>query len=283
MSEPDSSAVPHTAAGSHAAAVPSAVPPAASRPVHYERRGAAAVITIDRQHRRNAVDGPTAAALHEAYLRFEDEDDARVLVLMGAGGVSFCAGADLKATDTMVERLMSAEGPMGFTRLTPSKPTIAAISGFCLAGGLELALWCDLRIATEGSTLGYPERRWGVPLIDGGTQRLPRIVGLGRALDLILTGRMVDAQEALSMGLVTELVAPGAHLERALALAEGLARFPQRTMLADRRAAIEGLGMPLADALALEAQAGPEVFEDGARGAARFTAGEGRGGAGAGA
>jgi enoyl-CoA hydratase len=251
-------------------------------PVRYERSGAAALITIDRQHRRNAVDGPTAAALHEAYLHFE-ADDARVLVLTGAGGVSFCAGADLKATETMAPRLMSAEGPMGFTRLTPSKPTIAAISGFCLAGGLEIALWCDLRIATEGSTLGYPERRWGVPLIDGGTQRLPRIVGLGRALDLILTGRLIDAQEALAMGLLTELVAPGTHLDRALALAEGLARFPQRTMLADRRAAIEGLGMPLADALALEAKAGPEVFEDGARGAARFAAGEGRGGAGAGA
>ncbi|MGO9319974.1 MAG: crotonase/enoyl-CoA hydratase family protein [Solirubrobacteraceae bacterium] len=251
--------------------------------VSYERRGAAAIITIDRQHRRNAVDGFTAAALHEAYLRFEADNDARVLVLTGAGGVSFCAGADLKATDTMVARLMSEEGPMGFTRLTPSKPTIAAISGFCLAGGLELALWCDLRIATEGSKLGYPERRWGVPLIDGGTQRLPRIVGLGRALDLILTGRMIDAQEALSMGLVTEVVPPGAHLARALALAEGLARFPQRTMLADRRAAIEGFGMPLADALALEAKAGPEVFDDGARGAARFAAGEGRGGAGAGA
>jgi enoyl-CoA hydratase len=197
--------------------------------------------------------------------------------------VSFCAGADLKATDTMAPRLMSAEGPMGFTRLTSSKPTIAAISGFCLAGGLEIALWCDLRIATEDSTLGYPERRWGVPLIDGGTQRLPRIVGLGRALDLILTGRMINAHEALAMGLLTEVVAPGTHLERALALADGLARFPQRTMLADRRAAIEGLGMGLADALALEAAAGPGVFEDGARGAARFAAGEGRGGAGAGA
>jgi enoyl-CoA hydratase len=257
--------------------------PSGSDAVRYERREAAAVITIDRQHRRNAVDGDTAAALHEAYLRFEADEDARVLVLTGAGDVSFCAGADLKATDTMVSRLMSAEGPMGFTRLTPSKPTIAAISGFCLAGGLEIALWCDLRIVTEDSKLGYPERRWGVPLIDGGTQRLPRMVGLGRALDLILTGRIVDAQEALAMGLVTEVVAPGAHLERALALAEGLARFPQRTMLADRRAAIEGLGMPLADALALEAKHGPEVFEDGARGAARFAAGEGRGGAGAGA
>jgi enoyl-CoA hydratase len=258
----------------------SAVEPEA---VRYERVGAAALITIDRPHRRNAVDGPTAAALHEAYLRFEADEHARVLVLTGAGDVSFCAGADLKATETMAPRLLSAEGPMGFTRLTASKPTIAAISGFCLAGGLEIALWCDLRIATEGSTLGYPERRWGVPLIDGGTQRLPRIVGLGRALDLILTGRMIDAHEALAMGLLTEVVAPGAHLERALALAEGLARFPQRTMLADRRAAIEGLGMPLADALAMEAAAGPDVFEEGARGAARFAAGEGRGGAGAGA
>jgi enoyl-CoA hydratase len=252
-------------------------------PVSYERRGSAALITIDRQERRNAVDGPTAAALHEAYLRFEADEAARVLVLTGAGGVAFCAGADLKATDTFVERLELPEGPMGFTRLTASKPTIAAICGFCLAGGLELALWCDLRIATEGSTLGYPERRWGVPLIDGGTQRLPRVVGLGRALDLILSGRMIDAQEALAMGLVNEVVAPGAHLVRALALAEGLARFPQRTMLADRRAAIEGFGMPLADALALEAAAGPEVFADGARGAERFAAGEGRGGAGAGA
>jgi len=251
--------------------------------VHYQRTGAAALVTIDRQHRRNAVDGITAAALHEAYLRFEADETARVLVLTGAGGVSFCAGADLKATDTFRERLMVAEGPMGFTRLTASKPTIAAISGFCLAGGLELALWCDLRIATETSTFGCPERRWGVPLIDGGTQRLPRIVGLGRALDLILTGRMIGAAEAFSMGLLTEVVAPGAHLERALALAEGLARFPQRTMLADRRAAIEGLGLPLAEGLALEAAAGPEVFEEGARGAARFAAGEGRAGAGAGA
>jgi enoyl-CoA hydratase len=258
-------------------------PPADVEAVQYERRGAAALVTIDRQHRRNAVDGPTAVALHGAYRRFEADDEARVMVLTGAGDVAFCAGADLKATETFVPRLMSEEGPMGFTRLMPSKPTIAAISGFALAGGLELALWCDLRIATEDSTLGYPERRWGVPLIDGGTQRLPRIVGLGRALDLILTGRMIGAEEALAMGMLTEVVAPGAHLQRALALAEGLAGFPQRTMLADRRAAIEGFGMPLEQALALEAKAGPEVFEDGARGAARFAAGEGRGGAGAGA
>jgi enoyl-CoA hydratase len=250
--------------------------------VRYEREGAAAVLTIDRQERRNAVDGPTAVALHEGYLRFESEDDARVLVLTGAGGVSFCAGADLKAIDTFADRLMASGGPMGFTRLTPSKPTIAAISGFALAGGLELALWCDLRIVTEGSVLGFPERRWGVPLTDGGTQRMARVIGLCRALDLILTGRMIDAREALTMGLVTEIVPAGGHLARAIELAQGLAHFPQNTMLADRRAAIEGLGMPLAAGLALEAQAGPEVFMDAVAGAARFAAGEGRGGAGAG-
>jgi enoyl-CoA hydratase len=257
--------------------------PNGAEAVRYERHGPVAVVTIDRQHRRNAVDGPTAAALHEAYLRFEAEDDARVMVLTGAGGVSFCAGADLKEQISFVDRLTSDEGPMGFTRLTPSKPTIAAISGFALAGGLELALWCDLRIATEDSRLGYPERRWGVPLIDGGTQRLPRIVGMGRALDLILTGRILEAREAHAIGMLSELVPTGAHLDRAIELAEGLAGFPQRTMLADRRAAIEGFGLPLAEGLALEAKAGPEVFEDGARGAARFVAGEGRGGAGAGA
>jgi enoyl-CoA hydratase len=250
--------------------------------VRYERVGAAAVLTIDRQHRRNAVDGATAEQLREGFDAFEFDDAARVLILTGAGEVAFCAGADLKAIDSFGSRLEDPAGPLGFTRLTPSKPTIAAIGGWCLAGGMELALWCDLRIASERSTFGFPERRWGVPLIDGGTQRLPRIVGLGRALDLILTGRFVAAEQALAMGLVTEVVPAGQHLERALEIAEGLARFPQRTMLADRRAAIEGLGLPLADGLALEAQAGPEVFADAVAGADRFAGGEGRGGAGAG-
>jgi enoyl-CoA hydratase len=253
-----------------------------SDPVKYERVGAAAVVTIDRPERRNAVDGPTAEALHAAYERFEADEAARVMVLTGAGGVAFCAGADLKAVETYVGRLDLPAGPMGFTRLTPSKPTIAAIDGWCLAGGLELALWCDLRIATEPSTLGFPERRWGVPLIDGGTQRLPRIVGLGRALDLILSGRLVDTSEALAMGLLTEVVPAGQALPRALEMAEGLATFPQETMLADRRAAIEGFGLPLAEGLALEAEAGPAVFADAQAGAARFAGGEGRGGAGAG-
>lgn len=258
-------------------------PAQSSATVRYERRGTAALVTIDREQRRNAVDGPTAVALHEAFERFEAEEDARAMVLTGAGELAFCAGADLKSIDTFADRLQAPEGPMGFTRLTASKPTIAAISGYALAGGLELALWCDLRIATENATLGFPERRWGVPLIDGGTQRLPRVVGLGRALDLILTGRLVSAAEALAMGMVTEVVAEGAHLDRALALAEGLARFPQQTMLADRRAAILGMGMSLRDGLSLEAQAGPDTYAQAVAGAGRFVAGEGRGGEGAGA
>ncbi len=250
--------------------------------VRYERRGSAAILTIDRPERRNAVDGPTAEALAAGYAAFVADDEARVLVLTGAGELAFCAGADLKAIESFAPRLLDPNGPLGFTRLTPPKPTIAAIEGWCLAGGLELALWCDLRIAAAGSTLGFPERRWGVPLIDGGTQRLPRIVGLGRALDLILTGRMVPADEALAMGLLTEIVPRGGAVGRAVEVAEALAAFPQATMLADRRAAIEGLGHPLADGLALEAQAGPEVFGAAVEGAARFAGGAGRGGAGAG-
>jgi enoyl-CoA hydratase len=251
--------------------------------VTYERIGAASVVTIDRQERRNAVDGPTAELLTEAYRRFEADDEARVLVLTGAGGVSFCAGADLKAIETFAPRLDLPDGPLGFTRLTPTKPTIAAIGGWCLAGGLELALWCDLRVASEGSRLGFTERRFGVPLIDGGTQRLPRIVGLGQALDMILTGRIVEAEEAKAMGLLTEVVPDGTHLDRALEIAEALARFPQDTMLADRRASIEGIGLPFSEGMALEARNGPLTFGTAAQGAARFAGGEGRGGQGAGA
>jgi enoyl-CoA hydratase/carnithine racemase len=245
--------------------------------VRYERQGPAAVLTIDRPERRNAVDAATAAGLREGLERFEADEEARVLVLTGAGE-AFCAGADLKALDLDVDH---PGGPMGFTRLTPAKPTIAAIEGWCLAGGLELALWCDLRIATAAATFGCFERRWGVPLIDGGTQRLPRVVGMGRALDLILTGRPVEAEEALSIGLVTEVVAPGRHLERALELAERLSGFPQETMLSDRRAAIEGAGLPLEEGLRLEHRVGREVLDVAARGAARFAGGEGRHGEGA--
>lgn len=240
--------------------------------VRYERRGAAAVLTIDRPARRNAVDAATAEALREGLESFEADDGARVLVLTGAGG-AFCAGADLKAIDLDVDH---PGGPMGFTRLTPSKPTIAAIDGWCLAGGLELAAWCDLRVATPTSTFGCFERRWGVPLIDGGTQRLPRLIGLGPAMDLILTGRAVGAEEAQRIGLVNTVAEPGKHLEQALEIAERLAAFPQETMLSDRRAAIEGFGLPLAEGLELESRLGREVLEVAVRGAARFAAGEGR-------
>jgi enoyl-CoA hydratase len=249
---------------------------AMSGELRYERIGAASVLTIERPERRNAVDAPTAELFRQGLRDFEADDGARVLVLTGAGGQAFCAGADLKAMNLDVTH---PDGPMGPTRLTPSKPAIAAVEGWCLAGGVELALWCDLRIATRDSTFGLFERRWGVPLIDGGTQRLPRIVGMGRALEMILTGRPVEAEEAHRIGLVNEVVEPGRHLDRALELAEQIASFPQETMLSDRRGAIEGYGMPLADGLAHEAALGNQVLDVAARGAARFAGGEGRHGA----
>ncbi|HET9153227.1 MAG TPA: crotonase/enoyl-CoA hydratase family protein [Solirubrobacterales bacterium] len=245
-----------------------------SSEVRYERREAAAVLTIDRPDRRNAIDAAAAAALRQGLDAFEADAEARVLILTGSGE-AFCAGADLKALDLDVD---DPSGPMGFTRLTPSKPTIAAIDGWCLAGGLELALWCDLRVATPRSVFGCFERRWGVPLVDGGTQRLPRVLGMGRALEMILTGRPVEADEAERIGLVNQLVDPGQHLERATDLAERIASFPQETVLSDRRAALEGAGMPLAEGLELERRVGREVLEVAVRGAARFAGGAGRGG-----
>ena len=258
--------------------------------VTYETRGSTAILTINRPERRNAVDTATAGELLTGLRRFEADDDLGVMVLTGAGDQAFCAGADLKAVAAagsipgdVVEAVAGRpEGPMGFTRLTASKPVIAAIGGWCLAGGLELALWCDLRIASRSSRLGYPERRWGVPLIDGGTLRLPRIVGLGRALDLILTGRIIETHEALDWGLLTEVVDDGAHLDRALEIADGLAGFPQTTMLSDRRSAIEGSTLPLAEGLEFEKRVGLESVQTGIEGAARFAGGEGRGGEGAG-
>src|SRR5947209_9680190 len=192
--------------------------------VRYDDRGAVAVVTIDRQHRRNAIDGRTAQALSDALVRFEADDGARVLVLAGAGE-AFCAGADLTAIASLAPRAAGPDGPLGFTRRTATKPTIAAIDGWAVAGGLELALWCDLRIASPRARFGCLERRWGVPLIDGGTWRLPRIVGMGRALDLILTGRVVEPDEALATGLVTAVVAD--PLSHAVSLGERLAEFPQ--------------------------------------------------------
>jgi enoyl-CoA hydratase/carnithine racemase len=245
----------------------------APEPVLYERSGSAAVLTIARPERRNAVDGETAELLRQGFHRFEDDEGARVLVITG-DDVAFCAGADLKALDTLEPT--HPGGPLGFTRLEASKPTIAAVSGWCLAGGVELALWCDLRIATEGTTFGLFERRWGVPLIDGGTQRLPRLIGMGRALELILTGRPVEAEEALRIGLVNEVVPQGQQLERSLELAEQLAGFPQETMLSDRRATIEGAGLTFEEGLRLELVAAAGVMEAARRGAARFAGGEGR-------
>ena len=197
-----------------------------------------------------------------------------MLVLTGSGEQAFCAGADLKAIETLDPD--APGGPLGFTRLASPKPTIAAVSGWCLAGGFELALWCDLRVATEDARFGFAERRWGVPLIDGGTQRLPRIVGEGRALDLVLSGRTVEAAEAHAIGLVTEIVPAGAHVARALEMAEGLAAFPQDTMLSDRRALLERAG------LAREAELGREVLRTAIEGAGRFAGGAGRSGTGTG-
>ena len=243
--------------------------------VRYERVGNAAVITIDRPERRNAIDRATAEALLRAWREFEADSTALVGILTGAGGY-FCAGVDLVALD-LVEQ---PEGWLGHTRPTVSKPTIAAVAGYAVAGGLELALWCDLRVAGAGAVFGCYERRFGVPLADGGTQRLPRVVGLGRALDMILTGRPVDAEEAWRIGLVNRLVPAGSELAEALRLAEALAVFPQETMCSDRRCVYQGLGRPLEEGLAVEAAAARRVLSEAVAGAARFAAGEGRSGAG---
>jgi enoyl-CoA hydratase len=246
-----------------------------------DSRGPVAIVTLDRPDCRNAVDGPTAAHLREVFEAFEADDALRVLVLTGAGG-QFCAGADLKAMAdparrNAVEPSGLAAGPMGPTRMNLSKPAIAAIEGHAVAGGLELALLCDLRVAARGAVLGVFCRRWGVPLIDGGTVRLPRIVGHARALDLILTGRAVGADEALSFGLVNRVVDDGDALEAAVALATEIAAFPQRCLRADRASAIAQWDLPLAEALQQEGARGFDVVAaEGLAGAERFAAGAGR-------
>ena len=249
--------------------------------VTLERADAIATITLHRPECRNAVDGPTAAELRKAFEAFEADDALRVAVLTG-GGAHFCAGADLAAlSDPARRNALSADGggpgPMGPTRIAFSKPLIAAVEGYAVAGGLELALMCDLRVASRSAVFGVFCRRWGVPLIDGGTVRLPRIVGMGRALDMILTGRAVAADEALAMGLANRVVEDGQALAGALALAQQIAAFPQLCVRADRASAYGQWDLPLAEALRREGAAGyPVVYAEALVGAARFAAGAGR-------
>jgi enoyl-CoA hydratase len=249
--------------------------------VHLERDGPVTVVTIDRPERRNAVDAPTAAALAAAFRDFDRDERASVAVLTGAGG-AFCAGADLKAIVAGEPLRVAADGdgPMGPTRLRLSKPVIAAIEGPAVAGGLELALWCDLRVAAEGATLGVLNRRFGVPLIDLGTIRLPRLIGHGRAMDLLLTGRAVGAAEALAMGLVNRVVPDGAARAAAVALAAELAALPQTCLRNDRLSALEQWDLPEPEATANEFRRGLATLGSGetATGAARFVAGQGRSG-----
>jgi len=245
--------------------------------VHVERNGPVWTVVLDRPAVRNAVDRATAAALASAFREFDAAAEASVAVLWGAGG-TFCAGADLHALDNLLDPDLAADAPMGPSRLALSKPVIAAISGHAVAGGLELALWCDLRVVETDAVLGVFCRRWGVPLIDGGTVRLPRVVGLGRALDLILTGRPVAADEALAMGLATRVVAPGEARAAAEALAAELAALPQACLRSDRHSVYDGVGQPLAAGLAREFELGTGTLAGGTE-ADRFRDGAGRGGA----
>ena len=241
-------------------------------------------IVMDRGNRRNAVDGPMAAELRAAFERFEGDETLRVAVLWGAGG-HFCAGADLTAIGDTARRheldpAGGGSGPMGPSRMALCKPLIAAVSGYAVAGGLELALLADLRVVERTATLGVFCRRWGIPLIDGGTVRLPRLVGMGRALDMILTGRPVGADEALAMGLANRVVEPGQARAVSEALAREIAAFPQRCMLADRESAYRQWDLALDEALRQEGAHGvPVVVAEGVTGAAKFVAGVGRHGA----
>jgi enoyl-CoA hydratase len=247
-------------------------------PVNTELIGTTFVVAINRPDVRNAVNGAVAVALADAFRTFEANDDAKVAVLAGEGG-TFCAGADLRAIGTRdANRVRSAgDAPMGPTRMVLSKPVIAAIDGYAVAGGMELALWCDLRIMEEDATLGVFCRRWGVPLIDGGTVRLPRIVGAGRALDLILTGRAVGATEALTMGLVNRVVEHGYVRAAALDLAEEIASFPEVCMREDRLSMYEGIGRPESEAMTIEFTHGmTSLGADVGENVRRFVAGEGR-------
>lgn len=261
--------------------------------IRVEREGAATVVTIDRPEARNAVDVEMAAALFEAFVAFDRDETASVAILAGIPG-AFCAGFDLKRAAGGMDEAWYSEhnlledydghhdqprkGPMGPTRLTLSKPVIAAVSGPAVAGGMELALWCDMRIMERSAYMGVYCRRWGVPLIDGGTVRLPRIVGHGRAMDLILTGRKVEAEECLAIGLANRLCEDGAALETALELAHDLERFPQACMRADRLSAIRQWSLDVPGALVNEWKSAETFRTEGSAGAARFASGKGRSG-----
>ena len=247
-----------------------------------EKNGPVTTVILNRPEARNAVDRPTAEALAEAFLQFDADEEAQVAVFYGANG-SFCAGADLKAMADESRRNRIAtegDGPMGPSRMLLSKPVIAAVSGYAVAGGLELALWCDMRIVEEDAIFGVFCRRWGVPLIDGGTVRLPRIIGLGRAMDLILSGRPVAAEEAYTMGLANRVVASGTARQEAEALAREIAQFPQHCLRNDRLSVYEQQGLTLEDALRNEFERSAEsLLVDGLKGASQFAAGKGRHGA----
>jgi enoyl-CoA hydratase len=247
--------------------------------VRSEKSGHVTTIVLARPERRNAVDGPTAAALAAAFRAFDADDEAWVAVLWGEGG-TFCAGADLKAISEGRGNQVreGGDGPMGPSRMQLGKPVVAAVAGHAVAGGLELALWCDLRVAEQSAVFGVFCRRWGVPLIDGGTVRLPRIVGQGNALDMILTGRAVGAEEALRMGLANRVVPDGQSRPAAEALAAEIARFPQRCLRADRRSAYEAWSFDEPAAIANELRHGQAVLASGESlaGATRFAAGAGR-------
>ncbi|XOV82231.1 MAG: crotonase/enoyl-CoA hydratase family protein [bacterium] len=247
--------------------------------IRIEKQGRITVITINRPTARNAVDGPTAIQLADAFKAFDSDTESDVAILTGANQ-SFCAGADLKAVATGDGNRVSihGDGPMGPTRLLLSKPVIAAVEGHAVAGGLELAAWCDLRVAAEDAVFGVYCRRWGVPLVDGGTIRLTRLLGTSHAMDLILTGRGVSGTEALQMGLVNRLSRPGEALTDALSLAEQLCQFPQNCMRSDRMSAYKQWDQPLEQALVQETEMGLAVIKSGetAAGAKRFAAGKGR-------
>lgn len=243
--------------------------------VRIEESGPIWTVILDRPDRRNAVDGPTARHLADAFRSFEAEPSALVAVLYGAGG-TFCSGADLHAMSNSLDPDPDADGPMGPTRMTLTKPVIAAISGYAVAGGLELALWCDLRVVEADAVFGVFSRHWGVPLIDGGTIRLPRIVGLGRALDMIITGREVDADEAFAMGLASRVVASGTAWTEAKLLATEIAHLPQDCLRSDRRSVYAALAADERTLLAEEFGYGQQVMSGARRGAARFAAGERR-------